>query len=38
VPVTQHGAQSFVRVSVQAYNTEADLDALVQALCPDPLP
>ncbi len=33
VPVTQHGGQSFVRVSVQAYNTEAELDALVQALC-----
>ena len=32
VPVTQHGARTFVRVSVQAYNTEAELDALVGAL------
>ncbi len=32
VPVTRHGEQSFVRVSVQAYNTQADLDALVSAL------
>ena len=32
VPVTQHGGQVFVRISVQAYNTDADLDALVQAL------
>ena len=32
VPVTQHGAHSFVRVSVQAYNTQADLDKLVDAL------
>ncbi|MEO5735271.1 MAG: aminotransferase class V-fold PLP-dependent enzyme [Rubrivivax sp.] len=32
VPVIQHGEQRFVRVSVQAYNTQADLDALVQAL------
>lgn len=32
VPVTQHGTQTFVRVSVQAYNTEADLAALESAL------
>ncbi len=32
VPVTQHGAQTFVRLSVQAYNTQAELDALVNAL------
>ncbi len=32
VPVTQHGTHSFVRVSVQAYNTEQDLATLVAAL------
>ena len=32
IPVTQHGDQTFVRVSVQPYNTQADLDALVSAL------
>lgn len=32
VPVTGHGPQSFVRASVQAYNTAADLDALAEAL------
>ncbi|MDE2276239.1 MAG: aminotransferase class V-fold PLP-dependent enzyme [Burkholderiales bacterium] len=32
VPVTQHGQARFVRVSVQAYNTEADLARLEQAL------
>ena len=32
VPVTQHGAHTFVRVSVQAYNTQAELDALIGAL------
>ncbi len=32
VPVTQHGEQTFVRVSVQAYNTPAELDLLVDAL------
>jgi isopenicillin-N epimerase len=32
VPVTQHGDATFVRVSVQAYNTEADLAALEDAL------
>ncbi len=32
VPVTQHGGRSFVRVSVQSYTTDADLQALEQAL------
>ena len=32
VPVTQHAGQTFVRVSVQAYNTQAELDALISAL------
>jgi isopenicillin-N epimerase len=32
VPVTQHAGRTFVRVSVQAYNTEAELAALVSAL------
>jgi isopenicillin-N epimerase len=32
VPVTQHAGQAFVRVSVQAYTTEAELAALVAAL------
>ena len=32
VPVTRHGPHTFVRASVQAYNTPADLDALVAAL------
>ena len=32
VPVTQHRGRTFVRVSVQAYNTQADVDVLVQAL------
>jgi isopenicillin-N epimerase len=32
VPVTQHGPHTFVRVSVQAYNTQAELDTLVAAL------
>ena len=32
VPVTQHGAHSFVRVAVQAYNTQSDLDKLINAL------
>lgn len=32
VPVTQHGGHRFVRVSVQGYNTEADLAALEAAL------
>jgi len=32
VPVTQHAGRTFVRVSVQAYNSEADLAALEVAL------
>jgi isopenicillin-N epimerase len=32
VPVTWHEGRTFVRVSVQAYNTEAELTALEQAL------
>ena len=32
VPVTQHGGQTFVRVSVQAYTTQAELDHLVAVL------
>lgn len=32
VPVTQHQGQVFVRVSVQGYNTQDDLDCLLQAL------
>jgi isopenicillin-N epimerase len=32
VPVTQHDGRSFVRVSVQAYNSEADLAVLERAL------
>jgi len=32
VPVTQHGPHTFVRVSVQAYNTQRDLDMLCDAL------
>jgi isopenicillin-N epimerase len=32
VPVTQHAGQVFVRVSVQVYNTQADLDRLRDAL------
>ena len=32
VPVTQHAGQTFVRVSVQAYNTRADLERLRDAL------
>jgi len=32
VPVTQHGGHTFVRVSVQAYNTEAELATLEAAL------
>jgi isopenicillin-N epimerase len=32
VPVTRHGAQHFVRVSVQGYNTAEDLQRLEAAL------
>lgn len=32
VPITQHGTRQFVRVSVQAYNSAADLEALEHAL------
>jgi isopenicillin-N epimerase len=32
IPVTQHAGHTFVRVSVQAYNTQAELDTLVDAL------
>ncbi|MCE2916336.1 MAG: hypothetical protein ACOVOT_13185 [Rubrivivax sp.] len=32
VPLTQHGVPVFVRVSVQVYNTQAELDILVAAL------
>jgi isopenicillin-N epimerase len=32
VPVTRHAGHTFVRVSVQAYNTQAELDTLVNAL------
>ena len=32
IPVTQHGPHTFVRVSVQAYNTQAELDLLADAL------
>ncbi len=32
VPLGQHGGQPGVRISVQAYNSPADLDALVRAL------
>jgi isopenicillin-N epimerase len=37
VPVTQHAGQTFVRVSVQAYNTPADLQALQDALAVIPV-
>jgi isopenicillin-N epimerase len=32
VPVTRRGDQVFVRLSVQVYTTQAELDALVDAL------
>ena len=32
IPVTQHAGHTFVRLSVQAYTTQAELDALVAAL------
>ena len=31
VPITQHGGQTFVRVSAQAYTTEADIERLLAA-------
>ena len=33
VPVTGFGNRRFVRISVQPYNTRADVDTLVRALC-----
>jgi len=36
VPTTQHGGQTLLRVSVQAYNTAADLQALEDALATAP--
>lgn len=40
IPLTKHDEQSFVRISIQAYNTRADADALVNALktCLKPMP
>lgn len=32
VPLTEHAGRAFVRLSVQAYNSAEDLDALVSAL------
>lgn len=32
IPVTQHAGQTFVRISVQGYNTQDDIDRLVAAL------
>ena len=32
VPVTQHAGHTFVRLSVQAYTTQAEVDALLAAL------
>lgn len=32
VPVTEHRERQFVRISVQGYNTQGDLDTLVDAL------
>ena len=31
VPVTEHAGQTFVRVSVQGYTTDEDLEALIEA-------
>lgn len=36
VPTTQHAGQTLLRVSVQAYNTAADLDRLAQAVAAAP--
>ena len=32
MPVTHHAGRQFARVSVQAYNTKAELDLLLQVL------
>ncbi len=32
VPVTEHLGQAFLRISVQGYNIQSDLDALVNAV------
>lgn len=32
VPLTQHGNQKFVRISVQAYNTAEDINSLLEAM------
>ncbi len=32
VPLTQWNDKQFIRISVQGYNTQADIDALVNAL------
>jgi len=32
IPITGHGDQRFLRISVQGYNSQADVDALVTAL------
>ncbi len=32
IPLTEHGARKFVRVSIHAYNTRADADALLAGL------
>jgi len=32
IPVTQHAGRTFVRISVQGYNTQDDIDSLVAAL------
>lgn len=32
IPLTAHDGKPFIRISVQAYNTQSDLDALVDAL------
>ena len=31
IPVTQHGGRTFVRLSVQGYNSEADIERLLAA-------
>jgi isopenicillin-N epimerase len=32
IPVTQHAGRTFVRLSVQAYNTQAEVDQLIAAM------